>query len=140
MLMMPRRYGGDWFDQVFRSPFFANVDGDGSMRTDIQELDEKYLLNIDIPGFEKEDIKAELKDGYLTVMAEKNESNEEKDKAGNYIRRERYYGKCQRSFYVGDGITQEDIKGAFKNGTLSLEIPKKDAKQIEQKNNYIAIE
>ena len=93
-----------------------------------------------LPGFAKEDIKAELKDGYLTIKAETNQDNDEKDADGKYIRRERYTGSCSRSFYVGDGVTQEDIHATFKDGVLALEIPKKEAIPQEEEAKYIAIE
>ncbi|MGN0306862.1 MAG: Hsp20/alpha crystallin family protein, partial [Lachnospiraceae bacterium] len=94
---------------------------------------------IELPGFNKEDISAELKDGYLTIKAQTDESNDQKDKEGRYIRRERYYGSCSRSFYVGDRITQEDIKAKFENGILKLHVPKKEREAVEEKS-YIAIE
>ena len=92
------------FDDMFRDPFFTNSNNTKLMKTDIQEKDNNYILDMDLPGYEKEDIKAQLKDGYLTITAQKNTSNDDKDEKGNYIRRERYCGKCSRSFYVGDGI------------------------------------
>ena len=92
------------FDDMFRDPFFTSSNTTKLMKTDIQEKDDKYILDMDLPGYDKEDIKAQLKDGYLTITAQKNTSNEDKDEKGNYIRRERYCGKCSRSFYVGDSI------------------------------------
>ena len=92
-----------------------------------------------MPGFEKGDIKAELKNGYLTISASSKKNNDEKDKEGKYIRRERYSGSCSRSFYVGEDIRQEDIKAKFEDGILRLSIPKKDAKEVETKKT-IAIE
>ena len=83
---------------------------------------------------------AELKDGYLTISAEHNDTKDEQDKDGHYIRKERYYGKCQRSFYVGDDVKQEDVKAKFENGVLTLSVPKKDAKPAVEEKNYIAIE
>ena len=114
------------------------------MNTDIKESDTGYEMEIDLPGFSKDEVTVELNDGYLTVSASKalnkdTADNEKEAKKGNYIRRERYSGACQRSFYIGDGITQEDIKATFKHGILKLDIPKKDAKQVESKK-YIAIE
>lgn len=140
MLMVPRRkYGSSWFDDMFRDSFFQNNESASAMRTDIQEKDGKYLIDIDIPGYGKEDVKAELKDGYLIVTAEKSDHHDEKDEAGNYIRRERHYGQCSRSFFVGEHVKEEDITAAFKDGTLCLEIPKKDAKQIEDSRKFIEI-
>ena len=110
------------------------------MKTDIQEKDNNYVLDMDLPGYEKEDIKAQLKDGYLTITAQKNTSNDDKDEKGNYIRRERYCGKCSRSFYVGDGIKEEDIKANFKNGILQLTFPKEVARKEDEETKYITID
>ena len=112
------------FDDFFKDPFFTRNNSVKVMKTDIQEKDDKYILDMDLPGYDKEDIKAQLKDGYLTISAQKNTSNDEKDEEGNYIRRERYCGKCSRSFYVGDSIKEEDIKANFNNGILQLSFPK----------------
>ena len=109
------------------------------MKTDIREHDAGYELDIDLPGFKKDEIKVELENGYLTISATKGANNDEQDKKGKYIRRERYAGTMQRSFYVGDDVTQEDIKAKFENGILRLSIPKKDAKAVETKKT-IAIE
>lgn len=110
------------------------------MNTDIKEHDDSYELKMDLPGFNKDEISAELENGYLTIRAAKGLDKDEKEKkTGKYIRRERYAGACQRSFYVGEDITQEDIKASFKHGILKLDIPKKDSKKIEN-NNCIAIE
>ena len=109
------------------------------MKTDIREHDAGYELDIDLPGFKKDEIKVELENGYLTISATKGADNDEQDKKGKYIRRERYAGTMQRSFYVGDDVTQEDIKAKFENGILRLSIPKKDAKAVETKKT-IAIE
>ena len=94
---------------------------------------------MDLPGYEKEDIKAQLKDGYLTITAQKNTSNDDKDEEGNYIRRERYCGKCSRSFYVGDSIKEEDIKANFNNGILELTFPK-EVEQKAEEMKYITID
>ena len=114
------------------------------MNTDIKETDNGYEMLIDLPGFAKEDVKVELNDGYLIVSAEKgfdkNESDSKDDKKNDkYIRKERYSGSCKRSFYVGDAITEEDIKASFKHGILTLDIPKKDKKALDTAK-YIAIE
>ena len=109
------------------------------MKTDIREHDEGYELDIDLPGFKKDEIKVELDNGYLTISAAKGLNKDEKDKKGKYIRQERYTGAMQRSFYVGDALTQEDVKAKFENGILKLSLPKKDAKAIEEKKG-IAIE
>ena len=127
------------FDDMFRDPFFTSSNTTKLMKTDIQEKDDKYILDMDLPGYDKEDIKAQLKDGYLTISAQKNTSNDEKDEDGNYIRRERYCGKCSRSFYVGDSIKEEDIKASFNNGILELTFPK-EVPQKEEEMKYITID
>ena len=127
------------FDDMFRNPFFESSNNTRLMKTDIQEKDDKYILDMDLPGYDKEDIKAQLKDGYLTITAQKNTSNEDKDEKGNYIRRERYCGKCSRSFYVGDSIKEEDIKANFNNGILQLSFPKEVARKDEG-TKYITID
>ena len=109
------------------------------MKTDIREHDDGYEVDIDLPGFKKDEISLELENGYLTVSAVKGLDKDEKDKKGKYIRRERYAGAMQRSFYVGDVLTQEDIKAKYENGILSISVPKKDAKAVETKKS-IAIE
>ena len=114
------------------------------MRTDVKESDTGYEMEIDLPGFSKDEVTVELNDGYLTISAAKGldkdeaKSDEEAQK-GNYIRRERYSGSCNRSFYVGDAVTEEDIKASFENGTLKMTIPKKEAKAVPEKK-FISIE
>ena len=127
------------FDDMFRDPFFTSSNTTKLMKTDIQEKDNNYILDMDLPGYDKEDIKAQLKDGYLTITAQKNASNEDKDEKGNYIRRERYCGKCSRSFYIGDSIKEEDIKANFNNGILQLSFPKEVARKDEG-TKYITID
>ena len=127
------------FDDMFRDPFFTNSNNTKLMKTDSQEKDNNYILDMDLPGYEKEDIKAQLKDGYLTITAQKNTSNDDKDEEGNYIRRERYCGKCSRSFYVGDSIKEEDIKANFNNGILELTFPK-EVEQKAEEMKYITID
>ncbi len=141
MLLTNKNYG--LFDELFRDPFFSNTfnRSDSSlMKTDILEAGEKYLLDIELPGFHKEDIHAELKDGYLTVTATRNEKKDEAAPKNNYLRRERFTGTCKRSFYVGENITQEDIQAGFENGVLRLSIPKEAPKAIEEKPKYITIQ
>lgn len=119
------------FDDLFDDPFrYSSVD---SMRTDIVEKDGQYLLNMELPGYKKEDIQMELKDGYLIIHATKNVDNEEKDEEGHVIRRERYSGSCSRNFYVGNNVQQEDIKASFENGELKISLPKEPTKQVEEK-------
>ena len=109
------------------------------MKTDIREHEEGYELDIDLPGFKKDEINVQLDNGYLTISAAKGLDKDEQDKKGKYIRKERYAGAMQRSFYVGDAVTQEDVKAKFEDGILRLSIPKKDAKAVETKKT-IAIE
>ena len=142
---MPSIFGesllDDWFDDDFfgrRSPWYGNYTKN-IMKTDVRETEDSYELDIDLPGFKKENISAELKDGYLTVTANKGADKDEKDKDGKYIRQERYSGTCARTFYVGEGVTQEDIHAKFEDGILKLSVPKKDAKAVEEKK-YISIE
>ena len=136
-MMVPRRNsnGLDIFDDVFADPFFSSKENK-IMKTDLKEKDGKYLLEIDIPGYDKEDIKIELKDGYLVVTAEKDDEKE--DKHAKYLKRERFSGMCSRSYYVGDNVTEEDIKASFKNGILTIEFPKEPEKKVEEKK-YIPI-
>ena len=136
-MIVPRRNsnGLDIFDDVFADPFFSSKENK-VMKTDLKEKDGKYLLEIDIPGYDKEDIKIELKDGYLTVTAEK--EDEKEDKHAKYLKRERFSGMCSRSYYVGDNVTEEDIKASFKNGILTIEFPKEPEKKVEEKK-YIPI-
>lgn len=148
----------DLFDQFYQDPWFGFDDHEWKnmekklyghrakniMNTDIKESDSEYEMTIDLPGFKKDDVNVALENGYLTISAsknmEKNEAeNEEEQKKGRYIRRERYSGACQRSFYVGDALTVEDIKANFKHGILRLCIPKKEKKELES-HKYIAIE
>ncbi|MDD6183327.1 MAG: Hsp20/alpha crystallin family protein [Lachnospiraceae bacterium] len=132
----------DFFEDMFRTPFdmMRNVQIPG-MKADVQEFDDKYQMDIELPGFTREEIHADLENGYLTIQAEHSENKEEKnEKDGTYIRRERYSGKYQRSFYVGDEMTQEDIKANFRDGVLKLEIPKKEPVAEVEKKQRIAIE
>ncbi|MEI3500079.1 MAG: Hsp20/alpha crystallin family protein [Anaerovoracaceae bacterium] len=130
----------DFVDDMFSSPFFRGSRTQmPSMKTDIKEKDGMYLLDIDLPGFEKENIKAELNDGYLTISAARNTSEDKSDEESGYVYRERSCGSCSRSFYVGNSVKEEDIKAAYNNGTLSLTFPKEAPQQIEEKK-YIAIE
>ena len=139
MMMIPRRNHFDLFDEMFRDPFFEGSESK-VMKTDIKEKKDKYLIDIDLPGYEKEDIKMEISDGYLTVHASVNkEVNDEKEN-GKYVRKERYVGECSRSFYVGENVKEEEIKAKFKNGTLTIEVPKKDDKKELPEKKYIPIE
>lgn len=109
------------------------------MKTDVRETDSGYEVDIDLPGFKKDEIDVQLDNGYLSISAAKGLDKEEKDKEGKYIRKERYAGSMSRSFYVGDAITEDDIKAKYESGILRLSIPKKEAKQVET-TKRIAIE
>ena len=110
------------------------------MKTDVKEKDGSFEVDIDLPGFKKDEITMHLEDGYLTVSAAKGLDKDEKNEEGTYVRRERYAGSMSRSFYVGDEITEEDIHPKYENGILSFSVPKKEGKAIEDKKRYIAIE
>ena len=148
-MMMPSIFGENLFDEFdnWMDASFHDVDkalygkhAKNMMKTDVRETDDSYEVDIDLPGFKKDEVNAQLHDGYITISAAKGLDKDEKDKkTGKYIRRERYAGSMMRSFYVGDEIKQEDIHAKFENGILQLSIPKKEAKAIAQ-NNYIAIE
>ena len=110
------------------------------MSTDVKESEDGYELHIELPGYKKEDVKAELRDGNLTISAVKNTEKEQKDENGKYIHRERFYGNCSRSFYVGDAVKEEDIKAKFEDGILKVFVPKKEAKPAVEEKKYITIE
>ena len=153
-MLMPSIFGEDMFDEFMRDfPFFDENAGNkiekklygrhakNMMKTDIKELEGGYELEMDLPGFTKDEITAELKDGYLTISASKGLDKDEQEKdTGKYIRRERYAGACQRSFYVGEDITEQDIKAEFKHGILKLFVPKKEAAPKVENKKYVAIE
>ena len=138
-------FDDDWMDFPFERDFWGKKNplygknAKNLMKTDIREHDSGYEVDVDLPGFKKDEINLELENGYLTVSAAKGLDKDEKDDKGKYIRRERYAGAMQRSFYVGDTLTQEDIKAKYENGILSISIPKKDAQAVETKKT-IAIE
>ena len=144
-MLMPSIFGenlfDDWMDFSFpafdKTTFGTNARN--MMRTDVKESDHDYELDIELPGYQKEDVKAQLKDGYLTIQAAKNVNNDQKDEKGNYIRRERYSGSMSRSFYVGEGVKETDIQARFENGVLKLNVPKTEPKKVEE-SKYITIE
>ena len=133
----------DLFDDFFGTPArrLAPVGGGRNvvMNADVQEFDDHYEIDLQLPGYKKEDINAELKDGYLTVTASHNENKEEK-KEGRYLRRECYYGQMQRSFYVGDQVEYEDIHAGFENGILKLSVAKKEKKPEVETRKFISID
>ncbi len=148
-MLRPSIFNDNLFDDFFEFPFFDDRaerklyghNAKNIMKTDIKEHKDGYELEIDLPGFHKDEIQAELKDGYLTISAAKQLNQDEKEKeSGKYIRRERYSGSCQRSFYVGGEITQEDIKAEFKHGILKLFVPKKEAKPEVEQRKFVSIE
>lgn len=143
-MLMPGIFGEDLFNDWFSFPDFDKKyygkNTDQVMKTDIKEKDKEYEVDIELPGYKKEDVKVELKDGYLTISAAKNVSTEDKKEDGKYIRKERFSGNVSRSFYVGEDMTQEDIHAKFEDGILKLTVPKKEAKKVEDKKSYITIE
>ena len=148
-MMMPSIFGEDLFDDMLRwsveDDFFGKHNplygkhAKNMMKTDVKEHDDSYEVEIDLPGFKKDEISAQLENGYLTVMASKGLDKDEKDKEGKYIRRERYASTFSRIFYVKNNVKQEEIRAKYEDGILRLQIPKKDAKQVETQK-YIAIE
>ncbi len=145
MMMMPSIFKENLLDDFFADPFgkvgsYMNTESGSLMKTDVKDMENGYELSVNLPGVKKEDIKAELKDGYLTIKATNEKNEDEKDNDGHFIRRERYYGSASRSFYVGSYVKEEDIRAKYENGVLTLDIPKKDAQQIEAEKKYIAIE
>ena len=145
-MLMPSIFGENLFNDDWMDFGFPEVDkalygkhANNVMKTDFKETDTGYEVDIDLPGFKKDEINAQLDNGYLTISAAKGLDKDEKDKKGKYIRKERYAGAMSRSFYVGEGVTQEDIKAKYEEGILRLSVPKKEAKAVENKK-YIAIE
>ena len=146
--MLPSIFGENLFDDFFNDPFgmvasraenpLYGKHTRNLMKTDVRETEDTYELDIDLPGFKKEEVTAELKNGYMTISAAKGLDKDEKDKEGRYIRKERYSGSCSRSFYVGEQISEEDIKARFEDGILKISFPKRDQKKMEE-NRYIAI-
>ncbi len=153
-MLMPGFFGESLFDELMDFPwerehYTANTDNNRKntapakneknlMRTDIRELEGSYELDMDLPGFKKEEIRIKLEKGYLMVSAAKTVDRDNENK-GSYLRRERYVGSCSRSFYVGEEVRQDEIRARYENGILRLSIPKKDRRQVEQ-SKYISIE
>ena len=148
-MMMPSIFGenlfDDWMDFPFEKDFFGTKNplygkhAKNMMKTDVRETKDGYEVDVDLPGFKKDNISAQLQDGYLTISASKGLDKDEQEKDGTYIRKERYSGSMSRSFYVGEGVTQDDVHAKFEDGILRLSLPKKDVKSLP-KENFIAIE
>ena len=148
-MLTPSIFGESLFEELMNFPFedsffrsrnpLYGKNEKRVMNTDIRETDQSFELDIDLPGFKKDEVSAKLENGYLTIEAARGMDKEEKGEDGKYIRRERYSGQCARTFYVGEDVAQEDISAKFENGILRLSIPKKNHKEVEQ-NRYIAIE
>ena len=145
-MLMPSIFGENLFNDDWMNFGFPEVDkalygkhASHEMKTDVKETDSGYEVDIDLPGFKKDEINVQLDNRYLSISAAKGLDKEEKNKEGKYIRKERYAGAMSRSFYVGDALTQEDIKAKYESGILRLSIPKKEAKQVEA-TKRIAIE
>ena len=140
MMLVPRRRDFDFLDDIFDEPMF-NFHSNNIMKTDIKDHKQSYEIVVDLPGYEKENIEMTINDGYLTINAKTNhEVNEGNEEGSKFIRKERYYGECSRSFYVGNTITEEDIKANFKNGVLSVSVPKKDPKKEISEKKHIQID
>ena len=136
MMLVPRRTNPFLFDDFFNDDFFSKRETN-LMKTDIREKSDKYIIDIDLPGFDKENINLSLDNGYLNISAKVDKLDEENDEE-KFVKRERFYGECSRSFFVGDNIKEEDIDAEFKNGILKIEVPKKEI--IENKNEKKQIE
>lgn len=145
-MLMPSIFRDNFVDDLFKdmfsmpTAFKSSLQPSNLMNTDVKEYDDKYQLDLELPGFAKEDITADLKDGYLTVRGTHKEETVDKDEKARYIRKERFNGTCERQFYVGEGITQEDIKASFNNGVLKILIPKKEETPKLEDKQYIAID
>ena len=144
-MLMPSIFGENLFDD-WMDFSFPDIDkalygkhAKNEMKTDVRETEDGYELDIDLPGFKKDEVTAQLDNGYLTIQASKGLDKEQKDKKGKYIRKERYAGSMSRSFYVGDNMKQEDIKAKFENGVLTLQVPKKEEISEEQTKKFITI-
>ena len=146
--MLPSSFGENLFDEFFNYPFALMTSGrdplygkhaKNLMKTDVRELDGSYEIDIDLPGFKKDEVDIQLQDGCLTISAAKGLDKDEKDKQGRYIRQERYAGSVSRSFYVGEDVKPADVKASFEDGILKLSVPKAEEKQLPE-NTTIAIQ
>ena len=144
--MLPSVFGENLFDEMFEEPFelmsslarrnpLYGKHAKNLMKTDIRETDTSYELDIDLPGFKKEEVQATIEDGYLIISAVKGLDKDQKDDNGRYIRRERYAGQCSRSFYIGSGVETKDVTAKFEDGILKVSIPKREQKQLPEKNS-----
>ena len=143
-MLLPTIFGDNLFDDFMDDMFPAPArkvyrQMPGIMKTDIRETEDSFVLDVELPGFKKEDVKLQLKDGYLKINAATQTTDEEKDENGKFLRRERYTGAMERSFYVGEDLTEEDVKARFEKGVLTLTLPKEQPKKIEEPK-FIAIE
>ena len=138
-MLLPSIFGERLFDDFMDFPVRGRTENQ-LMKTNIKDAGDHFGLQMGMPGFKKEDVKAQLKDGMLTIEAATSTNNDQKDEDGRYIRRERFTGSCSRSFYVGEDVQQEDIKAEFKHGILKLFVPKKEAKPAVEEKKHIAIE
>ena len=146
--MLPSIFGENLFDDFFSDPFGMMVPqgrdplygkhAKNLMKTDVRETESTYELDVDLPGFTKDEVNVELKNGYLTIQAAKGLDKDQSDKKGKYIRQECYAGACSRTFYVGEGVEPEDVTAKFENGILQLSIPKEAKKQLP-KNTSVTI-
>lgn len=149
-MLLPSIFGENLFDDDWMFPFDSYFFGKNNplygkhaknlMKTDVRETESSYEVDIDLPGFKKDEIKAQLENGYLTVSAAKGLDKDEQDQKGKYIRQERYAGAMSRSFYIGEEVSQDEIRAKYENGILRLTIPKKDAKPAVEEKKHIAIE
>lgn len=140
-MLLPSIFGDRFFDNDFVDfPTFKSRTENALMKSDVKDAGDHFELHMDLPGFQKENVKIQLREGVLNIEATTTTSNDEKDEEETYIRRERFQGTCTRSFYVGEDIKQEDIKAKFDNGVLSITVPKEAPKPKMPENTYIAIE
>jgi HSP20 family molecular chaperone IbpA len=137
-MLMPRR-NFDLFDDIFDEPMFGRNDNK-IMKTDIKEHDNGYEIIVDLPGYNKNNLHISIEDGYLTVNAKQEKEHNDKDNHGKFVRRERFFGECSRSFYVGEDIKEEDIKASYKDGVLTIDVPKVDQSKKIPEKKYIQIE
>ena len=149
-MMMPSIFGENLFDEWMNFPFERDFFGERNplygkhaknmMKTDVRENENTYELDVDLPGFKKEDVKIQLKNGYLNIQATREEKKDEKDDKGKYVRRERYTGTCNRSFYVGSSIKHEDIHAKYENGILHVTFPKEETKKEAEEKKFVSID